>query len=273
MAASESADRQWPRTGDAAATGLPGSDGWCGEVRHRPGQRRRRGSGGPADASGPTGHHTPTGRLLAATSVNTRSPARRIPGGPSDFTDRSLTPGRATHEQRCTQGDWCSVSLMHFRLAVGDIDMMRPAPVTYLTDGGLMVAVVFALIGGFPLDMPMPTHAFGWVEPTCGLTRGSTAMARSDFATAWHYNPLLFLVMRFGFAGLARAFLGSDDTSVGQREGLLPSGRVGRVRLGGHRTRALSADQRRLHHRLARPTDQDRPRGAEPRGGSPSQAM
>lgn len=79
---------------------------------------------------------------------------------------------------------------------------------TVLSAAGLAAAVVLAVIGGFPADLPMPTHAVGWVEPSCGLTRGSTAIARGDFSVAWHYNPASFLVMAFGVAGLARAALG-----------------------------------------------------------------
>lgn len=91
-------------------------------------------------------------------------------------------------------------------LAVEDTDRMRW--VTRLTLAGVIAAVVLAVIGGFPFDTPMPTHAFGWVEPTCGLTRGSTAIARGDFATAWHYNPASFLVMGFGLLGIARTIAG-----------------------------------------------------------------
>lgn len=95
---------------------------------------------------------------------------------------------------------------MRFEGEVGDTDRMRW--LTYLTAGGVIAAVVLAIIGGFPLDTPMPTHTFGWVEPTCGLTRGSTAIARGDFATAWHYNPASFLVMGFGLFGLVRTAAG-----------------------------------------------------------------
>lgn len=95
---------------------------------------------------------------------------------------------------------------MRFNSEIGEADRMRW--LTYLTAGGVIAAVVLAVIGGFPLDTPMPTHAFGWVEPTCGLTRGSTAIARGDFAAAWHYNPASFLVMGFGLFGLMRTATG-----------------------------------------------------------------
>jgi Protein of unknown function (DUF2752) len=89
---------------------------------------------------------------------------------------------------------------------ISDHDEMRF--VTYLTIGGVAIAIILAVIGGFPLDTPMPTHSFGWVEPTCGLTRGSTAIARGDFATAWQYNPAAFLVMGVGLAGVIRTVAG-----------------------------------------------------------------
>lgn len=79
-----------------------------------------------------------------------------------------------------------------------------------LSGAGVLAAGVLAVIGGFPVDVPMPTHAVGWVEPTCGLTRGSTAVARGDFGIAWRYNPASFAVMAFGVAGLARTALGTS---------------------------------------------------------------
>lgn len=79
---------------------------------------------------------------------------------------------------------------------------------TWSALGGVAVAALLAAAGGFPFDMPMPTHSFGWVDPTCGLTRGSTAIARGDLALAWRYNPTSFLVMAFGFVGLVRVATG-----------------------------------------------------------------
>ena len=73
---------------------------------------------------------------------------------------------------------------------------------------GLVTAVILGITGGSPIDVPMPTHAFGWVEPTCGLTRGSTAIVRGDFGLAWRYNPASFVVMGFGVLGAGRAAVG-----------------------------------------------------------------
>jgi Protein of unknown function (DUF2752) len=37
-------------------------------------------------------------------------------------------------------------------------------------------------------------HGLGFMAPTCGLTRGGLALLRGDLATAWSYNPAIFLV-------------------------------------------------------------------------------
>jgi hypothetical protein len=91
-------------------------------------------------------------------------------------------------------------------ISVDERDRMRWW--TWMSFGGVAAAMVLALLGGFPFDTPMPTHSFGWVDPTCGLTRGSTAIARGDLALAWRYNPTSFLVMGFGVAGVIRAGAG-----------------------------------------------------------------
>ena len=98
-----------------------------------------------------------------------------------------------------------------FEFSVQDRNSMRTW--TWLSAGGLTAAALLALIGGFPVDMPMPMMTYGWVTPTCGLTRGSTAIARGDLALAWQYNPASFLVAAFGLAGLVRLLIG---TATGQ---------------------------------------------------------
>jgi hypothetical protein len=90
--------------------------------------------------------------------------------------------------------------------SISDRDEMRW--VTVVSVVGVCAAVALAVIGGMPFDLPMPTHSFGWVEPSCGLTRGSTAIVRGDLALAWRYNPLSFLVVGIAIAGILRAFVG-----------------------------------------------------------------
>ena len=80
--------------------------------------------------------------------------------------------------------------------------------VTWTTIVGLLAAAGLVVVGGLPFDLPMPTYRFGVVTPTCGLTRGSTAIARGDLALAWQYNPMSFLVIGFGLLGVARTIVG-----------------------------------------------------------------
>lgn len=73
---------------------------------------------------------------------------------------------------------------------------------------GLAASVALAALGGLPFDIPMPTYRYGIVTPTCGLTRGSTAIARGDLALAWRYNPASFLVIGLGVVGVVRTTIG-----------------------------------------------------------------
>lgn len=97
--------------------------------------------------------------------------------------------------------------LAFLELTVEDRDVMRWW--SWLAIGGLATMSLLAAIGGFPLDTPMPTHAWGWVEPSCGLTRGSTSIAGGDFGLGWQYNPASFLVVAFGAVGALRAVVGA----------------------------------------------------------------
>jgi hypothetical protein len=80
---------------------------------------------------------------------------------------------------------------------------------TWTTILGLATAVALAAIGGLPFDIPMPTYRLGVVTPTCGLTRGSTAIARGDFMLAWRYNPMSFVVIIVGAIGVVRTAVGA----------------------------------------------------------------
>lgn len=90
--------------------------------------------------------------------------------------------------------------------SVDDRDQLRWLGV--LAVGGLVFAGALALLGPLPFDIPMPTHVVGWVEPTCGLTRGSTAIARGDLALAWRYNPGSYLAIGVGVLGTVRLVWG-----------------------------------------------------------------
>lgn len=98
---------------------------------------------------------------------------------------------------------------------------------TVLSMLGLPGAVVLALVGGLPFDLPMPTHLLGLVTPTCGLTRGSTALVRGDYSLAWAYNPVSFAVIAFGATGILRAVLGvATGRWVNMSVTVRPLGRV-----------------------------------------------
>lgn len=90
---------------------------------------------------------------------------------------------------------------------VAERDEMRWLSWTVLI--GVGVAVVLAMIGGMPVALPMPTHAVGLVDPTCGLTRASTALARADFVSAWRFNPAAFLIAALAAATAVRAVYGA----------------------------------------------------------------
>lgn len=47
-------------------------------------------------------------------------------------------------------------------------------------------------------------HGLGLMAPTCGLTRAGLALLRGDLATAWTYNPAIFLVAPLAATLLAR---------------------------------------------------------------------
>lgn len=97
-------------------------------------------------------------------------------------------------------------SFVRWHVRVADSD--RAAWLTWLSVVGIAVAVALVFAGGLPFDIPMPTYRFGVVTPSCGLTRGSTAIARGDFALAWRYNPASFLVIGLGAIGMARSAVG-----------------------------------------------------------------
>jgi hypothetical protein len=99
-----------------------------------------------------------------------------------------------------------SVPLVRWEIGIADRDQARW--VTWTTILGLMAAAALALVGGLPFDLPMPSYRLGVVTPTCGLTRGSTALVRGDVTLAWRYNPASFIVIAFGALGVARTAAG-----------------------------------------------------------------
>ncbi len=72
----------------------------------------------------------------------------------------------------------------------------------------VVVAVVSAGLGRIPYTIPKPLHYFGIVSPTAGMTRGTVAIAQGQFALAFHYHPLSFLMPILLLAVVARVVLG-----------------------------------------------------------------
>jgi hypothetical protein len=91
-------------------------------------------------------------------------------------------------------------------ISFADTDEMR-----WLTRAvalGVAAAFVLALIGGMPVALPMPTHAVGMVDPTCGLTRASIALAHGDLLAAWRFNPAVFVLAGIAVAVVLRTVWG-----------------------------------------------------------------
>jgi hypothetical protein len=59
--------------------------------------------------------------------------------------------------------------------------------------GGL-VALGMARFGLPPVDIHLPLHYLGVMDPLCGMTRAVTATARGDITTALVYNPGILLL-------------------------------------------------------------------------------
>lgn len=55
-------------------------------------------------------------------------------------------------------------------------------------------AVALRILGLPPLDLHPPLHRVGVMDPLCGGTRGTLALAHGDIAMAWRYNPLVLVV-------------------------------------------------------------------------------
>lgn len=101
-----------------------------------------------------------------------------------------------------------------------------PLPaLTVLAAVGLIVAALLARYGLPPVDLHLPPHHLGVMDPFCGMTRGSVAVMRGDLGKAWWYNPASPLVIAAGFALVGRWI-------VGQATGRWVMVRFQRTRLG-----------------------------------------
>ncbi|MBO2456651.1 DUF2752 domain-containing protein [Actinomadura violacea] len=69
---------------------------------------------------------------------------------------------------------------------------------------GLVAGALMAVFGLPPIALHSPLRLIGMVCPLCGGTRAVQALMRGDVVTAWHYNPLAFVVVPGALLVLAR---------------------------------------------------------------------
>jgi hypothetical protein len=88
-------------------------------------------------------------------------------------------------------------------------------PLTASAAAIVLAAAVMARLGIPPLPIMWPMYQLGLVAPTCGLTRGVVALARTEFADAWRWNPASYpiglsavaVAIRFGIGVLTKRWL------------------------------------------------------------------
>lgn len=78
----------------------------------------------------------------------------------------------------------------------------------WIAVGGLAAAATLAVYGMPPIGIHLPTHGWGIMGPTCGMTRGVAATVRGELAGAWAYNPASPLLVGGALASVARAGVG-----------------------------------------------------------------
>jgi hypothetical protein len=92
------------------------------------------------------------------------------------------------------------------RLRWSDTD--RHGAVSGLAAAGLAVAAALAVFGLPPVDLHMPIHRLGVMDPGCGMTRGVRLTLRGDLSRAIEYNPAAPLVPVAGVLVLVRWLVG-----------------------------------------------------------------
>jgi len=73
----------------------------------------------------------------------------------------------------------------------------RSSPVWLgLAAAGAFGAAALGLFGLPPVDLHGPLHRQGIMDPFCGGTRATAALARGQLTVAWRYNPgVIFLAL------------------------------------------------------------------------------
>lgn len=87
-----------------------------------------------------------------------------------------------------------------------DIDLYRG--LTVFASVGTFGAIALGVFGLPPVDLHGPWHYLGLMDPLCGMTRATRALALGDLSLAWRYNPGSFVLAASASVLLARAGLG-----------------------------------------------------------------
>lgn len=64
----------------------------------------------------------------------------------------------------------------------------------WLALAGVVAAAAMAAFGVPPIDLHGPLHRFGVMDPLCGGTRATRALALGDVDTALRFNPIVILL-------------------------------------------------------------------------------
>jgi hypothetical protein len=84
----------------------------------------------------------------------------------------------------------------------------RHQALTGIAAAGLVIAGILAAFGLPPVDLHLPLHHLGIMDPACGMTRGVRLVARGDLIGAMRFNPAAPLVPLGGVALLVRHAVG-----------------------------------------------------------------
>jgi hypothetical protein len=79
---------------------------------------------------------------------------------------------------------------------------------TYGALAGILGALALATFGLPPVDIHSPLHYTGIMDPLCGMTRATRALAMGDLGTALRYNPASPLLPLGAALVLVRAAIG-----------------------------------------------------------------
>lgn len=128
--------------------------------------------------------------------------------------------------ERIPHGESCRCESYRCVVSVSQSVVLRPTgPVqpldrrvwglTAVGVGGFLLAGVYQL-SGHRIGVPCILHATTGLNcPLCGSTRMAASMLRGDFAGAWHFNPVVFVLGPLGAVALGYQVLAWALESLG----------------------------------------------------------